>query len=147
MTPLTIVTRLIALLDDFNDAMRSRVDKNRSAIKDGVAIIANSVFRRNVIIGYAIAPTDTLIHKPCRLARTSSAASYCNPKQEGNQQRSKRRFAGNVAQDTQWHSWPTTNLYRIAQSVDGTLHRLRHFCERGFRLGNRIQAFVDKRWP
>src|ERR1700742_756968 len=35
--------------------MRTRVDENRSAIDDRVAIIANTVFWRNVVVGYPIA--------------------------------------------------------------------------------------------
>ena len=53
--PVAVATGLITLLDDFNDAVRTRIDENRSAVDHGVAIIANSVFRRNVIVGYAIA--------------------------------------------------------------------------------------------
>lgn len=52
--PAAVAAGLITSLDDFNDAVRARVDKNRSAIDDSVAIIANSIFRRNLIIGYAI---------------------------------------------------------------------------------------------
>jgi len=41
------------LFDDFNDAVRARIDKNRSAVDDGVAIIAHAIFLRNVIVGHA----------------------------------------------------------------------------------------------
>ncbi|GIQ75108.1 hypothetical protein BraRD5C2_35490 [Bradyrhizobium sp. RD5-C2] len=43
------------LLDDLDDAVCARIDKDRSAIDYGVAIIANSVLLRDVIVGYAIA--------------------------------------------------------------------------------------------
>lgn len=41
------------LLDDFNDAARTRIDQNRSIVDDRIAIIASTVFRRNVVIGDA----------------------------------------------------------------------------------------------
>jgi len=45
----------MTLLDDFNDTVRARIDKNRATIDHRVAIVANAVFLRDVIVGNAIA--------------------------------------------------------------------------------------------
>jgi hypothetical protein len=55
MRPVAIATGLITSLNDFDDAVCTRVDENRSAVDDRIAMITNPIFRRNVIVGYAIA--------------------------------------------------------------------------------------------
>ena len=41
------------LLDDFDDAACTGVNQNRSIVDDGVAIFANTILRRNLIVGDA----------------------------------------------------------------------------------------------
>jgi hypothetical protein len=43
-------TGLIALFEDFNDAMGAGIDEDRPAIDDGIAIVANAVFLWHVIV-------------------------------------------------------------------------------------------------
>lgn len=50
----SLATGPFNFFDDFNDAVRSRVEKDRSAIDDGVAVIAQTVVLRNVIVRHAI---------------------------------------------------------------------------------------------
>jgi hypothetical protein len=47
-----------SLFDDFDDTARSRLDQNRAAIYDRVAILADAIFRRHVIIGHAVFRKD-----------------------------------------------------------------------------------------
>jgi hypothetical protein len=75
----------------------------------------------------------------------SSAAGDGNSQQERDQQRTKRRFARDVTQDTQRHPWFSTRLYRAANSMDGPFHSFGDFRDYGFRFWNGIQAFVDER--
>jgi hypothetical protein len=53
--PVAVATGLVTSLNDFDDAVRARVDENRSTVDNCITIITNPVFRRNVVVGYAIA--------------------------------------------------------------------------------------------
>ena len=41
------------LFDDLNDAVRVRIDQHRAVVHDRVAIVANAIFLRHVVIGHA----------------------------------------------------------------------------------------------
>src|ERR1700744_2883698 len=53
--PVATATGRMISLDDFDDTMRARIDENRSTVDNRIAIITYPIFRRNVIVGYAIA--------------------------------------------------------------------------------------------
>jgi hypothetical protein len=77
--------------------------------------------------------------------RPSSAAGDGHSQQERDQQRAKRRFASDIAQDAQRHPGLSTRFYRTANSMDCLFHSSRDFLDGGFRLWNGIQAFVGER--
>src|SRR5271156_5163952 len=78
-------------------------------------------------------------------AKQSSAAGDGNSQQERDQQRTKRRFARDIAQDAQWHAGLSTRFYRAADSIACPFHGVGDFRDGGFWLWNGIQAFVGER--
>src|SRR5271156_3376527 len=78
-------------------------------------------------------------------AKQSSAAGDGNSQQERDQQRTKRRFARDIAQDTQWHAGLSTRFYHAAHSIDRPFHGVGDFHDGGFWLWKGIQAFVAER--
>jgi hypothetical protein len=52
--PFSTSDAAVVLLDDLDNAAGPRLDQNRAAVHDGVAIIPGAVFRRYVVIGDAL---------------------------------------------------------------------------------------------
>ena len=71
---------------------------------------------------------------PLELRKPSSTAGDGNSQQEGDQQRAKRGFARDIAQDAQRHSWLSSSLYRARNPIGGPLHGVGDFRDRRFRL-------------
>src|ERR1700722_11855376 len=42
------------LFDNLDNPVRARIDQNRAAVHDGVAIVPGAIFRRHVVIGDAV---------------------------------------------------------------------------------------------
>jgi hypothetical protein len=62
------------------------------------------------------------------MARSSAAGdSYTQEKRD--QQRTKRRFARDVAQYAQWHAGLSTRIYRVADTMDCPFRSFRDFGE------------------
>jgi hypothetical protein len=70
----------------------------------------------------ALAPRSYLVTR-------SSAAGDGHTQEKRNQQRTKRRFARDVAQYAQGHAGLSTRLYRVADTMDGTFRGLGDFGE------------------
>ena len=66
-------------------------------------------------------------------AGSSSAAGDGNSQQERDQQRAKRRFPRDVAQDAQRHTGLSTRFYRAAHSIDRPFHGVGDVRDGGFR--------------
>ena len=110
-----MATGLVSLLDDFDDAVRARVDQNRSTIDDGIAIVANAVFLRNVVVSYSIArqvgadphialvgvrrmmPLDDVAVKPGTLVDTEHTIDAADDATNGPADNSSDRAGGTFA--------------------------------------------------
>jgi hypothetical protein len=57
--------------------------------------------------------------------------------QECDQERSQRRFAGDIARYAQRHSGFAAGIDRLAYSLRGPLYGVRHFADQGFFLERR----------
>jgi hypothetical protein len=74
----------------------------------------------------------------------SPAAADDNTEQKRDQQRTKRRFARNIAKDTQGHSRFPASVDRAADTLRCVFDCFRYLLDGGFGLRSRIKAIVNE---
>src|SRR6266852_4700858 len=77
-------------------------------------------------------------------ARQSPTTGEGNTQQKRDQQRTKRRFARNIAQDTQRHSRFPASLDRVADTLRCVFNCFRYLLDGGLGFGSRVKSIVNE---